>query len=47
LIWTAFALRSGSLPVAAGVTGVIGRAYGRRIDSEEQLLGRDLPGYRD
>jgi protein-S-isoprenylcysteine O-methyltransferase Ste14 len=47
LIWTGFALSSGSLPVVAGVTGVIGRTYGRRIDAEEQLLGRDLPGYDD
>jgi protein-S-isoprenylcysteine O-methyltransferase Ste14 len=45
LIWAGFALTSGSLPVAAGVTGVVGRAYGRRIEAEEQLLGRDLPGY--
>ncbi len=47
LIWTGFALSSGSIPVAAGVTGVVARAYGRRIDAEEQLLGRDLPGYGD
>lgn len=47
LIWTGFALSSGSLPVAAGVLGVIAHAYGRRIDAEERLLGRDLPGYGD
>jgi len=44
LNWTGFALSSGSLPVAAGVTSVAAHAYGRRIDAEEQLLGRDLPG---
>lgn len=47
LIWTGFALSSGSLPVVAGVASVVSRAYGRRIDSEEQLLDRDLPGYGD
>jgi protein-S-isoprenylcysteine O-methyltransferase Ste14 len=47
MIWTGFALSSGSLPVVAGVTGVVGRAYGHRIDAEEQLLGRELPGYDD
>ena len=27
------------------VAGLLGRAYQRRIDAEEQLLSRDLPGY--
>lgn len=47
LIWTGFALSSRSLPVVVGVTGVVVHAYGRRIDAEEQLLDRDLPGYGD
>lgn len=47
MIWTGFALTSGSAPVAAIVGGLLGRAYGRRIAAEEELLGRDLPGYTD
>ena len=31
----------------AVVTGLLGRAYRRRISAEEVLLGRDLPGYAD
>ena len=45
LIWIGFALTSGSLPVVAVVSGLLGRAYGRRIRAEETLLQRDLPGY--
>ena len=45
LIWTGFALTSGSLPVVVMVSGLLGRAYGRRIVAEETLLQRDLPGY--
>jgi protein-S-isoprenylcysteine O-methyltransferase Ste14 len=45
LIWTGFALTSGSLPVIATVSGLAGRAYGRRITAEEALLRRDLPGH--
>jgi len=37
--------RSGSLPVVAVVSSVLGRAYGRRITAEERLLARDLPDY--
>ena len=44
LTWTGFALTSGSLPVVAVVTGLLGRAYRRRIAAEEALLRRDLPG---
>jgi protein-S-isoprenylcysteine O-methyltransferase Ste14 len=47
LIWTGLALSSRSLPVVVAVTGVVAYAYGRRIDAEEQLLVRDLPGYGD
>jgi protein-S-isoprenylcysteine O-methyltransferase Ste14 len=45
LIWMGFALTSGSLPVIAMVSGLVGRAYLRRIAAEEALLRRDLPGY--
>ena len=45
LVWSGFALTSGSLPVVAVVTGLLGRAYLRRIAAEEVLLRRDLPGY--
>ena len=45
LTWTGFALTSRSLPVLALVSGLLGRAYQRRINAEEQLLSRDLPGY--
>ncbi|MGO9205172.1 MAG: methyltransferase family protein [Candidatus Limnocylindrales bacterium] len=45
LIWMGFALTSGSLPVVAVVSGLLGRAYRRRIVAEETLLQRDLPGY--
>jgi protein-S-isoprenylcysteine O-methyltransferase Ste14 len=31
----------------AVVTGLLGRAYRRRILAEEALLRRDLPGYAD
>lgn len=45
LTWAGFALTSRSLPVVAAVTGLLAPAYRRRITAEEQLLGRDLPGY--
>ena len=45
LTWTGFALTSCSLPVIAIVSGMLGRAYKRRIAAEETLLRRDLPGY--
>lgn len=47
LTWTGFALSSRSLSTVAVVTGLLGRAYRRRISAEEMLLGRDLPGYAD
>jgi protein-S-isoprenylcysteine O-methyltransferase Ste14 len=47
LTWTGFALTSGSLPVVGVVTGLLGRAYRRRIAAEEALLRRDLPGYTE
>jgi protein-S-isoprenylcysteine O-methyltransferase Ste14 len=45
LTWIGFALTSGSLPVVAVVSGLLARAYRRRIVAEETLLQRDLPGY--
>jgi protein-S-isoprenylcysteine O-methyltransferase Ste14 len=45
LTWTGFGLTSRSLPVLAGVIGLVGRAYRHRIAVEEDLLRRDLPGY--
>lgn len=47
LTWAGFALSSRSLPVAATVAALLSVAYRRRIIAEEQLLGRDLPGYLD
>ena len=47
LTWAGFALTSRSLPVVAVVTGLLGRAYRRRITAEEALLRRDLPGYTE
>ena len=45
LIWAGFGLASQSLPAATVVVGVVGDAYRRRIEAEEALLVRDLPGY--
>jgi protein-S-isoprenylcysteine O-methyltransferase Ste14 len=45
--WAGFAVASGS-PAAVALVGVIfGRAYARRIEAEERLLVRDLPGYAE
>ncbi len=45
MTWFGFALTSRSVPVAALVGWLLGNAYRRRIDAEEQLLSRDLPAY--
>jgi len=45
LTWTGFALTSGSLPVVAVVSALLGYAYRRRIAAEEQLLRRELSPY--
>jgi protein-S-isoprenylcysteine O-methyltransferase Ste14 len=45
LTWTGFAISSRSWPVIALITGLLGRAYQRRVTAEEKLLQRDLPGY--
>lgn len=45
LTWSGFSLTSRSAAVVAFVGALFGRAYARRIDAEEHLLSRDLPGY--
>ena len=45
LIWAGFALTSRSVLALPLVAGLLGDAYRRRIQAEELLLGRDLPGY--
>jgi protein-S-isoprenylcysteine O-methyltransferase Ste14 len=45
LTWSGFALTSRSAPTIAPVTGLLGAAYARRINAEEELLERDLPSY--
>jgi protein-S-isoprenylcysteine O-methyltransferase Ste14 len=45
LIWTGFALTSGSAPVLLAVAALLGTAYQRRIVVEEALLRRELPEY--
>ena len=47
MIWTGFALTSRSAPVVEVVGGLLGYAYHRRVNAEEALLRRDLPGYVD
>jgi protein-S-isoprenylcysteine O-methyltransferase Ste14 len=46
LVWTGFAFESLSAPVLATV-GLLFPVYVWRIVAEEELLLRDLPGYRD
>lgn len=46
LTWSGFALASRSVPVIAIVGGLLGGAYRRRILAEEELLERELPGYK-
>lgn len=47
LIWAGFALSSGSAVVMAVVAALLVPAYVHRINAEEGLLERDLPGYTD
>jgi protein-S-isoprenylcysteine O-methyltransferase Ste14 len=47
LVWTGFALTSGSAAVVAAVVALVAPAYVHRIEAEERLLERDLPGYGD
>ncbi|MGO8861695.1 MAG: methyltransferase family protein [Acidimicrobiales bacterium] len=46
LIWSGFALSSGSA-VVGSVLALLLPAYAHRMDAEERLLDRDLPGYAD
>jgi protein-S-isoprenylcysteine O-methyltransferase len=45
--WGGFALASGSPAAVVLVDVIFGRAYARRIEAEERLLVRDLPGYAE
>ncbi len=45
LVWAGFALSSGSAAVLGTVAALLAPAYARRMDAEERLLDRDLPGY--
>jgi protein-S-isoprenylcysteine O-methyltransferase len=45
LIWCGFALASGSAVIVGTVAALLVPAYLHRIDAEEELLDRDLPGY--
>jgi protein-S-isoprenylcysteine O-methyltransferase len=47
LIWTGFALTSGSPTVCACVGGLLVPTYARRMKAEEQLLERRLVGYSE
>ncbi len=47
LVWLGFALTTRRAQVVAAIASVTGRAYRRRIEAEEELLIRDLPGYDD
>jgi protein-S-isoprenylcysteine O-methyltransferase Ste14 len=42
LVWTGFAVASGSAPAAVGVSTLMGAAYGRRIAVEEGMLHREF-----
>jgi protein-S-isoprenylcysteine O-methyltransferase Ste14 len=45
LAWTGFGLTSGSVPGTGLLIMLFGRTYHRRIEAEEALLTRELPGY--
>ncbi len=47
LIWVGAALSARNLTAVALTTTAIGTAYRYRMDAEETLLRRDLPGYAD
>ncbi len=47
LVWLGFALTSGRASAVVAIGALFGRAYGRRIEAEERLLVRDLPGYAE
>jgi protein-S-isoprenylcysteine O-methyltransferase len=47
LVWSGFALTSRNLASVLGVCLPLAFAYARRIQVEESLLRRELPGYAD
>jgi protein-S-isoprenylcysteine O-methyltransferase Ste14 len=47
LVWCGFALASGSAVVVGTVAALLGPAYVHRMGTEEELLERELPGYRE
>ncbi|HEY1653451.1 MAG TPA: isoprenylcysteine carboxylmethyltransferase family protein [Acidimicrobiales bacterium] len=47
LIWCGFAFSSGSAIVVGAVTALLVPAYLHRVEAEEQLLDRELPGYAE
>ena len=47
LVWCGFALASGSAVVVGTVAALLGPVYVHRIGTEEELLERELPGYRE
>jgi protein-S-isoprenylcysteine O-methyltransferase len=47
LVWTGFALSSGSAIIVGSVAALLLPAYAHRMDAEERLLERALPGYAD
>ena len=47
LTWIGFSFTSLSLPTVALVSGLLGAAYARRINAEEELLRRDLSDYEE
>jgi protein-S-isoprenylcysteine O-methyltransferase len=47
LVWTGFALSSGSAIIVGTVAALLLPAYAHRMDAEERLLERALPGYAD
>lgn len=47
VLWTGAALAARNALAPALATAAVGTAYGHRIDAEEALLRRDLPGYAE
>jgi len=47
LVWCGFALASGSIVVVGTIAALLAPAYVHRIGAEEELLGRELPGYTE
>ena len=45
LVWTGFALTSGSSAALGTVSALMLPAYLHRVETEERLLGEQLPGY--